>query len=241
MNQVRLMNPRRLIITAVLLLVVSAALLFWARDLVRELIVNPLSYLIWLAGIFIRSTNQMFFWYIFAAIALIIAVRSLAGRKKVAAQPPMSTMLHNDLVNHGRLHFWIVRVSLVHRGSRYYLGSFHDSLSHLLIDQLAYRFHLTPAQVEERLRENSLDVPPEIREYALSGRMRSIETDRERFSRLWSDIFQKIKQAVREFFSGQPGRTRPSPANAAEVDPRIARILEYMEKELEVSHDDSGR
>lgn len=242
MNQVRSMNPRRLVITGILLLVVSAVLLFWARDIVRELIVNPLSYLIWLGGIFIRSTNQIFFWYIFAAIALVIAFRSLAGRRKVAAQPPITAVFPGDHANHGRLHFWTVRVSLFHRGFRYYLGSFHDSLGHLLIDQLAYRFHLTPAQVEERLGEDTLDVPPEIREYALIGRSRSVETDQGRFSRLWSDIFQKIMQAVRAFFSGQPGHARQSsPAHAADEDPRIARVLEYMEKELEVSHDDSGR
>lgn len=236
------MNPRRLLLFGGVILLLSAALLLWARDLIRELIVLPLSYLIWAGGLFVENTPQIFFWSVLLVLSSVAAYRSLAGRGKETFPEPieLDTGPRNRPIS-GRVVFWSFKVGgLRQTNSPYFRGTFEQAVGKLLFDTLAYRFRLTQNQLEDALRDGSLDVPPEVRAYALDG-LRRLDPDPVPF---WPALWERIVGALRGLLS----RTRllraraftlPAETNAQEE--RVLIILKYLEKELEVPNDDSGR
>ncbi len=169
MKRLRSSKPRRLIIFGVTLAVLTFALFFWMREIVHEVVVLPLSYLFFLGGIVVDTTPQVFFWFAMVSIAIYIAYRSLNKRQK-----PGELVLHRIPVDDqpkesaGRLSFWATKVNILrqHRGS-YFLGGFHLTFGRLVIDLISHRYHLTPGQVEERVRDGSLDLPDEVKEYLM--------------------------------------------------------------------------
>lgn len=234
MKTIRAANPRRAAIFGALLLILSLALLLFARDAIRELVVLPLSYLAWLAGIFFDTAPQIFLWIVLVFVLLMMAYRSLAlRRKEVAEPPPELAELAWETRHSGQVAFWTNRVHLM-RGthSTYYENSFNQTLGRLLLDLLAYRYRMTPNQVEDHLREGSLDVPADVREYALYS-LRRLEPAHARF---WQTTWGALVEVFDAVFRGRRGGQAARPD-----DPRITAILKFMEDELEVFDDHTGQ
>ena len=61
----------------IVILVLALALAFLLDDFVRQVIVGPLLYALWIGGLILRSLPQFVFWGLFVLVALIIVVRSL--------------------------------------------------------------------------------------------------------------------------------------------------------------------
>lgn len=241
METFRSINPKRLILSIVILLAISAALLLFARDLIREVFVIPISYLIWIIGIFARTTPQIFFWIGLLVISALIAYRSLWGRRRIEAPPSidMLDLLTLNAPSQGRVSFWRIKTALLRNSGTYYQVGFHNTLGRLLLDLLAYRYRLTPSQVEDRLEEGTLDVPDDIRQYVVESQSRYMGQDGEYFKELW----QAFVNWLRGLIARQSRNDQPGPLFSGRRglnDPRISRILDYMKEELEVSHDDSG-
>lgn len=241
MDNKRNPNFRRLGIIAVILVILSTALIFLAQDFIREVFVLPLSYLFWVFGILFNSSSQDFYWYILVVIAAMIAWRSVTGRKKARPLPqhPMSDLLA-DRTSSGRASYWAVKVNLLMTGTGpYYTRSFHNALGHLLIDLLAFRYRMSSRQAEEALKDGSLDVPVEVREYALDALDRDDIPYGNFFNRLWKSINEKIRALWTRLTANRAVDDLSSHPEV--VDPRITYILNYMEEELEVPHVESGR
>jgi hypothetical protein len=227
-------NSRRIFFFGALLLVLTAAMLFWARDIVREVFVLPISYLIFVAGIFIKSAPQLFVWLALLVIAIAIALNSLTARKKTLPPPPQVYELAYNPPSDGRVAYWAYKVRLLRAGgSTFYQANFHLSLARMLVELVSHRYHITQYQAEERLRKGTLDLPPEVGEYArfALSRQEVIQTSFAEWFRL--AIIERIRNGLR-IASGQ------SPIQRAD-DPRLAVILRYMEEELEVLHDSDNR
>jgi hypothetical protein len=231
---IRAANPRRAAIFGALLLILSLVLLLFARDVIRELVVLPLSYLAWLAGIFFNTAPQIFFWIGLVFVLLLMAYRSLSIRRKDLAEPPPELAeLAWDTRRSGQVVFWTNRVHLMRQAhSVFYENSFHQTLGRLLLDLLAYRYRMTPNQVENHLRESSLDVPADVRDYALYS-LRRLDPAPVRF---WQVPFNALEKAFDTLFRGKRGWRAARPD-----DPRIVKILKYMEDELEVFDDHTGQ
>lgn len=237
MNKPGSINTKRLIITAGAFIILSAVLLFWARDVIRELVVNPISYLVWLFGILIRVTPQIFFWLSLLVISLMIAYRSVSAKRKVYAQlPGVLPEQATGPASSGRVEYWANKVHLMRNArSAYFQSTFHLALNRLLINLLAHRYRVAANQVEERVREGWIDLPPDIREYLLEG-------SGPRFAgqgSFWYEIWQNIVEWFRSLFYSIWYANRAIPAAAEEQ--RVIRILEYIEGELEVQNDNAGR
>lgn len=232
MNQPRGVNLRRVIIIAAVLLLLGIVLLFWARDVIREVVVLPLSYLFWFFGLFIKSTPQLFFWIALLFISFMIAYRSLAGKKRIRVDYTYGMGIDEAPDRHlvtGRVVYWRAKENLLYAGSgSYYQTTFHTAITRLLLDQLSHRYRLPASEVEKRLREGSIDVPDEVREYVLSSLTRSDQTSTGFFALLW----RRVVERVRAWMAHWTKAPQDHP-----VDPQFARILQYMEEELEVSHD----
>jgi hypothetical protein len=238
-----LKNPRRLAFFGAAIILLSLGLLFFARDLIREVIVLPLAYLVWVVGLFINTTAQMVFWLTLLAIAGLAAYRSLAGRREaVALSPPELAELGmlDDPLYHGQVSYWDMRVRWLRTStSAYFRDTFHHSLGRLLLDTLAHRYRLSPAQVENGLRDGSLSVPPAVRDYAIAS-LRRMDSGQ---GGLLMRMGVGITGWLRGWFyrmQGADGSSVRDP-RLMEDEKRVAVIISFLEEELEVSNDDDGR
>lgn len=234
-------NLRRLILILVLLLLVSVLLFFWLRDVIREVIVLPISYLLFVTGIIVDTAPQLFFWLAILLIAFWIAYRSLSTRRR-AVLPPAAPVLSDTFDRNpygGRVAFWSSKVNQMRTyRSDYYRSTFHYSLARLLIELLAHRYRLTMLETEERLRSGMLEVPAEIREYVLSSLSRRDIKHENFLSRFRKSIIEKIRRLFSFRSESFWKHAEISSDNQAEA--QIARIIRYMEEELEVTHDHSS-
>jgi hypothetical protein len=234
-------NPRRLILFVVLMALVSAGILLWARDIVREIFVLPISYIIFLFGVLVRTTPQFYFWIVLLMITFMMAYRSVKRKRQAPKRAPSSVLAELSLepMRRGRVHFWANKVRLMRTsGSNYYSSNFHQSLGRLLVDMLAYRYRLSPIQIEQSLRSHTLDVPEQVRVYILLS-MRPLTPDTRGFlASLWDEIVRAVKGFLEGRFPHENQAGGINPAN--QVESNVAWILKYMEEELEVPHDDSG-
>lgn len=241
MKRLRGLNSRRLLISALVLLVLSVVLLVWARDIIRETIVLPLSYLVYAANILIDTTPQVCFWFGSVIICLYIAYRSLARKRRKATDIVPSLAMYPSYYETqrpgpqpGRFDFWIRKVLMMRRGSSaYYQNNFENALGRLLLDVLAYRHKLTVVEVEARLRTNTLDVPADVRDYLLLHSQAKPVVS-ESFS-VW--LKDQLMMRVYRLFDGLQNRLSPRGRQRTDTpaEQRAQRILAYIEDELEVT------
>ena len=260
-------NYRRLAIIGVLFIIVSFVLLFWARDVIRELIVLPLSYIFFVIGVLIDFTPQVFFWIVVLLIAVRVAYGSVSQKKKKdeAAAGMYFRPIEDRPITSGRVTFWTNKVQLLRSGRGvYYTSTFHEALSKTLLQLLAYRYRMTALQVEEGLKDGSLNLPPEIRQYALDSLDSEEGTKGNYWNWLWVWIssalqngFFRLKFATQKMAGGANALNAETEGSNAQahsedagprldprrtgVDARVRRVLKFMEEELEVPHDDTGR
>jgi hypothetical protein len=223
-------NVRRLLVVGIVLLVVLGFLLFSIRELVREVIVIPVSYLIWVVGILVESTNQFYFWLVLLFISLMVASRSLRPKKKdreLDSEVPVPEEV-GIVPGRGRVGFWAMRVKLMRLGP-YYQGSFNEGLSRLLVEVLAHRHHLTIRQVEQNINNGTLDVPDEVRKFVHTNLWQ-----RELKTANYVSIFLRN---LWEWFLTKVRKVADGPESA--MDPDVVRVIKYMEEELEVSYGSS--
>ena len=222
------LNRRRLIVVGIGLLVLLTVLAFSLRDVVREVIVIPLSYLFWVIGIFIDSTPQIFFWLALLLISLLVAGRSIRPKTKaVEAHFRTDSMIPANAA--GRVGYWVSRVNTLRLGS-FYRQNFNQSLNRLLLDLLSYRHHLTTRQVELAIRSGNLYLPQEIAAFVKSNTRDQYDAQ--------ANIFTWIFQAIREWFTLRLGRTTQNTETL--LTPEVRRVITYMEEELEVTYEQSG-
>lgn len=232
LKRLRTSNPRRLTITAILLSILVIALALWTRQLIYEVFVLPISYIFYVAGIIIDTTPQIFFWLAALVLSFWVAYRSLRARP--AVPPPIAAgQLREGPSSTGRLLYWLSKVNLLrHYRSSYYQGSFHQALGRLLVEMLAHRQRLTSTEVEESIRRDEIDLPPDVREYARYCFVRTSSTQTYFFRQVWEDVL--------EFFRIRLRLTSPS-LNSNTPSARAGRLVDsvihYMENELEVPHE----
>lgn len=233
MERIRTWKPRRLAITGGLLLVVTLILAFWMREVVNEMIVLPVSYILYVAGIFIDTTPQIFFWLAIILIAFWVAYRSLRHRTKLDAPSAGAWQDQISPPTSGRMRYWAVKVNLLRQyRSSYYQGGFHSALSRLLVEMLAHRYRLTNSQVEQRLRAGEIDLPPEVQEYALFCLRRPESRQSDFFRRIWEDFLDFLHTRFGMKVSHLSLNTLS--ARAAQ---RVDSVINYMEEELEVPNE----
>lgn len=242
MNAPRLSNPRRLAIFGALVLILSLLLLFSAQDLIHELVVLPLSYLFWAGQVFVITTPQVFFWGVLLFIAGLAAYRSLTGRPKVSVEGPLEHAEEGYAnILQGQVAYWALRVNLLRQEQgRYFLNAFHLALGRILFDALCHRQRMTFQQVEQHLRDGTLDVPPEVGQYALHS-LRRMDFEQEPFlTRTLHNARQRLYSLL-DSLLGRGGKSPLPPRPASQDEQWIRQVIQYLEEELEVSNDDSGR
>jgi hypothetical protein len=220
------LNPRRLIVVAVIVLAVTTALMYSFRSVIREAVVIPLSYWVWVIGLFLESTPQIFFWVVTILIIFVIAWRSFITKEKlneaVLMVPDMSAP-------RGRVSYWTARVNLMRMGI-YYQANFNEALARVALDLISYRHRLSNRQIERGLSQKTLRIPDEVGDFLLTNIFRR-EFKTVRF-------LTYVYRAVRLWWMSRVPQSRP---RRDQLTPEARRVIQYMEEELEVHYDHPGR
>lgn len=133
------------------------------RDFIRDVLVVPLLYLVWIGRIVFNTIPQAGFWGCFLLLALLTAGASLLKRGSFSAR------IHQaKTVQPGRVEKW---ANLIGQAAQeeYYQWRLAQGLRELLVDTLAYETRLTPKQIKQRMRNAQLELPPEIQAYLLAS------------------------------------------------------------------------
>ena len=198
-----------------LVLLMAAPLVLVLRDFAREAIVVPLLYVLWLGRLLFRSIPQPLLWSLFLTLVLFVAVRSLGKRGG-----SVGGMREAEAESPGRVWVWARRIQLAARGdySRWRLAHY---LRKLTLDVLAHRERLTSEQLKRRLGAGEVHAPPAVQAYLRAGLM-------------------PMPSGPIGFLSRLRHRLRPR-ARISPLDPDLESAVQFLENQLEVSHDRRNR
>ncbi|HEX9374371.1 MAG TPA: hypothetical protein VF897_25370 [Roseiflexaceae bacterium] len=154
------MSNRLALIGLMLLLVGLLALI--VTGMVREVVVIPLLYLLWLTRVLFESIPQVVWWVGFLAIAALVAWKSLAG------PPPAAPARQPAPLLRARVATWAGRFQRAadDRDARWLLA---QRLGQLALELLATQEQHATQGLWQYLHDESLDIPPVVRAYLRAG------------------------------------------------------------------------
>jgi hypothetical protein len=181
------------------------------RDFVRDALALPLSYILWFAGIIFETIPQIWFWTGLIVIALVIATRSLDRER----QPPPATPGKSSRPARGRIDVWAERVTMLLKGkySRHRFGYF---IGKLILDVLSHEERLSFRDVERRLEQGEVDVPPAVRDYLFA-----------RLKPAYAEARPNFLTRLKRFF-------RLEKPSTAHLNAELETIVRFLEDQLEV-------
>ncbi len=155
---------RPILITLLLSLNLGIMVIVFRQDLIRELVLLPISYLVWIGGLIYRSIDQQVVWTSLIILVVIISWASLKLRRSI-----LSPSRDQGARFSHRIERWSKRLTDVQRGT-YMQWRLAQHLSNLAVETLAYRAGLTRTQMDERITQGDINLPDEIQAYLLAAR-----------------------------------------------------------------------
>jgi hypothetical protein len=180
---------------------------------VRENIILPVSFLLWVIRLLLRSLDESFVWVIAVLVFALLLVSNLIDALRVSAANRQAEQVRMEpaVPSRGRLGFWLMQIHLVRRGG----ASF---------DFARVEFRRLAQAVQAYQGDNSkLEPLPPGLETFLERRPFRVDTD-ESLSFDW---------IARLFGRGKP--RPPSP------DQKVADLTQYLERQLEIRTEDEHR
>jgi hypothetical protein len=214
------MKPHRIklvfavVITALVFAVFS--LIFW--DFVRDTIVVPLYYLIWVVGLILNSIPQGIYLAGLIFISLIIGSNALHG---IRGHQIVQKRYETPPINRARYTFWR-RLHTYLTENRFSGNSFTWEARGLILAILAYQEGVDRSQVEEMIDDGTLHVPDAVKNVIQRKLMRtsqSIPGVMERFGLRLRQLLFKVDL----------------PTDAL-VDQQVEEIVRFIEYRLEIPH-----
>ncbi|MGE5222416.1 MAG: hypothetical protein ACM3PY_08265 [Omnitrophica WOR_2 bacterium] len=223
-------DRRILLLFLVVALLAAFLVMFILREFVQQKIAVPISFILWLAGLVLKSIPQVFFLALLLTVAVYYALKSLSSAKPVL---PIRTVEKIESRKRERVGFWLLQI---YRARRIYSRQFvdpwglKDPLKKLTQEVLAYRYHTSTLQVDQRMEKGEMDIPADIVEY-----LRSDEKPVNPFStRKISKLRSWLESLVSQFYRSQPER----PSGTIYFDRHLESLIEFLEDQLEINYDD---
>ena len=212
------------LLTALLVFVIVVGLALFYQDSLKEIILIPLLYVMWVAELVLKSFDQRCIWL----MALIVAVSlSLAfSRRSRSPVDGYQRSLPQRFPDSGRIRYWKRQIRI--GSSALYTSGFHRSeLSRLVIETLAYREGFSAEEIKEQLNGGMITVPSEVR-YILG--LDEVQDHPDKPSGFIKRTTRWINQFFKQLF-----------APKSTPKPRLEKIIEYLESLMEVDNDVGNR
>jgi hypothetical protein len=210
----------------VIILLLALVLGLGLRDFVRTNIVIPVSYVLWIGGLLVKSTPQVLFWGVLVGVAAFLALRSLGTVtglvEKVDEAEPRYT-------RRGRIGFWTIQ--LYHAQQSFFRMRFEEFFARLILDVIAFEEQTDPIELERRMEDGTFEPPEELRVFL---RLRRGLANPHKIG-----FFTSLRQRL--WWLGNLGRQEQGPAQPGSIDRPIEEALAILEDQLEVKHDHANQ
>lgn len=142
-----------------LILLIAAAIAPIFRNFVREVIIIPLLYIVWLGRFVVEAIPQTGLWSCFLIFfALILAVGL------VDKQQRKSTLYLAGDVDEGRVAGWIKLIQQAEK-DHYFKWRLAQRLQKVALNVIAHQQGQSLKRTRQQLRQAELDIPPELQAY----------------------------------------------------------------------------
>ncbi|BCX02086.1 MAG: hypothetical protein KatS3mg053_0024 [Candidatus Roseilinea sp.] len=218
MSKLRRVRPAQLLIAALVLIGVGV-LTFALRDAVREAVVIPLAYAVWLTDLLLRSLPQSLFLAVLLIISVVIVLRGLLQAGARSGDPPLRSVAGSA---RSRLGFWARQLGNLDH-SQFAREQTAQEMRSLMLKTLAHTHQLDPNEVMARLRSGTLNVPPEI-EALLRNRQGWMQVEQPGSAHPLASLWRRL---CRTF---QPARRMTD--QAAHLNDKLKAAIDYVEAQL---------
>lgn len=191
-------------------------LLFW--DFVRDTIVVPIYYVVWLGGLVLKSIPQGIFVGILSLIGLLIALNTLSRiqLRRDERNPERGRIQADTRYQHWR------RLSDNLYASRFSRNMFFADARKLIVSVLAYEQGIDAAEVTPLMRSGALEVPESIRALFQQSEIQD--------SMSAPTPSENIVRRLRRRLGGQASPLNP------QIDSLTADIIGFVEQHLEITY-----
>ncbi|MBN1873410.1 MAG: hypothetical protein JXA33_04200 [Anaerolineae bacterium] len=199
---------------------ILASILMWVfQDFVREVVVVPVLYFMWMIDIILDMVPQTLIWALMLGIAFFMILKSFDKYTLSShhTSEPASSI-------RGKVEVWAQRIYLRNRGA-YSKERFAYYLGKLIQDVLVYEAHYTPKEIIQRIETGELVLPPEVESYLLFRLRPAVSPTRNWLQRLKDTLMRWIRR---------------EPSFAELSNDELVSVLEFLEKQLEISTGGSG-
>jgi hypothetical protein len=216
---IKKVKPLIVVLLLVLVSLLVITLMLALRGFARQVIVVPLSYIFWIGDLLVQSIPQAFLWAWLFLIVLLTALKSLRSGQK----PAVELREEPGYPSRERVTFWLIQLYQAQRGN-YFRTRLADFLWSLTLEVLAHQEQLMPWQVEQRLKSEELDVPPEIRAFLRAKREQNVST--------LANLMTRLKGHLRDAVN-----TLRSPGRATSSGRELESIIRFLENRLDIKYD----
>lgn len=150
---------RSVLIPLGLALLLAILLMPILADVIREIVVIPLLYILWIGQFLIETLPQGAIWTLFVIFLLIVMLISLAGKQRRKIRRPLTT-----ITNQERIEIWLYLIRQAERDG-YFKWRLAQHLQRLTVDTIAHHTDQTSRQTRQQLKQGLLDMPPELQSY----------------------------------------------------------------------------
>lgn len=158
---------KRSLAALVVLLPISLVLLVHFRDTIREIIIVPVLYLLWLLELTFNSIDQTVWWGLLLALSAVLLFSAVRPQRRTKS--PRQWTDDPSRWGNRRIAHWAKQVECTRNGMLWGFRSASD-LRDLILQVLAYRRRISPPELEQEIAVGSGKWPPEILAYLESER-----------------------------------------------------------------------
>lgn len=141
----------------------AAILVFFFRDIVQVLIINPFLYAFYWVRIIYKTLPQIWWWSILLVILFFISLRSLTRRKTSS-----SNETEQSNIRKSPLEKWDERFNKAERGG-YFKWFLAHEISLLALNLIADQERIPTEEANQYFTEGKFNLPPDIYEYMKTG------------------------------------------------------------------------
>ena len=206
----------------VFMVVIGLALRY--QGLLKEIVLIPLLYVMWVTELVLKSFDQRCIWLMALVVAVSLSL-AFSTRTRSPEDIYLKSVSHRFL-DSGRIRYWRRQIRI--GSSVLYTSGFHRSeLSRLVIETLAYREGVSAEEIKEQLNAGAITVPSEV-SYVLGLDEIQDHPDKplgfvKRTARWFNHIFEQFVSP--KFIP----------------NPRLEKVVEYLEGLMEVDDDAGNR
>ena len=212
------MNRTRLALVVILALMIASTVSFFFWDFVRDTLVVPIYFLLWVSDLIIKSVPQQAY---LAVLVLLCATIALNTMLRGNANAPVQRRSRGQYTESTRYVYWR-RLYRNLYGSPLFRNKLAAEIREFLLTMLAHQEGLDSTRVEAMILDGSLAVPPAVRQFVQE---RAFDVPQRELT-----FLETLGQRLRGLLIDS--RTEaPLPLNA-----HVAEVITFIEDRLEIDH-----